>query len=290
MVGKKRGGRSEWEERGLPLSRGKPPLVGVRRGRVHSSLDAPFLRRPGCVAGEGGPRLRWREGRNCVFHNCIFAPSCARWKERENAAEAPTRELRRARFPLPPPLRAPRIIFPHENCDKETGICCRLQSCWGFSAFQGGFFGCFCAFPCFSFSSSPFLPFGRGCIVSAFSPLPSPLPAARFVSATQVWLLSEKREMADAEKKGENGGSRKLGKNRRRRRRRCVCATRRRPRGRKRKKRKSASEERNRDRAIKSEGGKRKRRKRDFLDKAEEEIVSLLFSSFFLQFLQACIV
>ncbi len=134
----------------------------------------------------------------------------------------------------------------------------------GFSAFQGGFFGCFCAFPCFSFSSSPFLPFGRGCIVSAFSPLPSPLPAARFVSATQVWLLSEKREMADAEKKGENGGSRKLGKNRRRRRRRCVCATRRRPRGRKRKKRKSASEERNRDRAIKSEGGKRKRRKRDF--------------------------
>ncbi len=94
--------------------------------------------------------------------------------------------------------------------------------------------------------------------------LPSPLPAARFASATQVWLLSEKREMADAEKKGENGGSRKLGKNRRRRRRRCVCATRRRPRGRKRKKRKSASEERNRDRAIKSEGGKRKRRKRDF--------------------------
>ncbi len=43
-----------------------------------------------------------------------------------------------------------------------------------FRLFREFFFGCFCAFPCFSFSSPPFLPFGRGCIVSAFSPLPSP--------------------------------------------------------------------------------------------------------------------
>ncbi len=172
MVGKKRGGRSEWEERGLPLSRGKPPLVGVRRGRVHSSLDAPFLRRPGWLGREarGSVGGKGEIAFSTIAFSLPLVPGGRRGKMRPRR---PRENYVERGFLFHYPFSHQGLFYLMKIATVRPVCAAGYKVAGVFRLFREVFLGA-SAHSLALVSSLPFLPFGRGCIVSAFSPLPSP--------------------------------------------------------------------------------------------------------------------